>query len=747
MNRLRVPVALWLAARLCLAGSAATWESNTYSDFLKGRFLGVSLTRDGRLTLAPRLETIAETGEAGVWSLAAAADGAVYFSTGHRGRVYRWKPGEKPALLWSAPQPEVFALALDAKGALYAASSPDGKIWRIENGKAEEYFDPKEKYIWALCAAGDGALYAGTGQAGRIWRISGPQRGEIWYETGQTHVTALALDSKGRLLAGTEPNGILYRVEARGKAFVLYDASLPEIRSIVPAPDGSVYVAAMGGAFARKQSQAAAAPASQQAAGIVSTSITVTADADVSAQRGIELPPKAEAPKPLAAPAIETPPPPPSVDLSAEKSALYRIGPDQLVETLWSSKEENVYDLAVRGAELYFSTDLHGRIYRLSPDLKAALLVETREGEATRLAESGGSLLAATSNQGKLYRLNGAAAETGIYESPVHDAGNAARWGRIDWRAEARPGQLVFRTRSGNSARPDATWSDWSEPISSPANNRITSPNARFIQWRVEMKPGGGPGPIVDSVAVSYQPQNGRPVVRSIQVTPQWAAAQAKPAVPAQSSSSSVSYSITVTDTGDTGQSTSAGTPTQTVSRTGMQQIYISWQADDPDGDPLLYSVYYRGEDEQQWKLLKGDVKENTLQQDGEVFADGKYLFRVVASDRLANSPQTARESDLVSQPVLIDQTPPRVTLAAPRREGNDWLIEVRVLDDSSPVRRAEYSVNAGPWTVLDAADGICDSREENFLVRLPLEGGERAVVVRAFDAAGNPGLAKAVLR
>lgn len=740
----RSPALACSAALLCFAGSSSMWESNTYSDFLKGRFLGVSLTRDGRLTLAPRLETAAETGEAGVWSLAAAPDGAVYFSTGHRGRVYRWKAGEKPVLLWSAPHPEVFALALDARGMLFAGSSPDGKVWKLDGGKAAEFFDPGEKYIWAITAAPDGSLFVGTGQNGRVWRVSPGGQGEIWYETGQTHVTSLALDTKGRLLAGTEPNGILYRIEGKNRAFVLYDSSLPEIRSIVPAPDGSVYVAAMGGAFARRQAQAAGAAAAQQPAGMVTTTITVSADADVSAQRGIELQPKPEAPKP-AAPAPETPPPTPSIDLSAEKSALYRIYPDNLAETLWSSKEENVYDLVVRGAELYFSTDMGGRIYRLSPDMKAALLVETREGETTRLADAAGSLLAATSNQGKLYRLNGAEAQTGIYESPVHDAGNAARWGRIEWRGEPGSGKLSFRTRSGNSARPDATWSEWSEPITDASRNSISSPNARFIQWRVEIVPGKGPAPVIDSVAVSYQPQNGRPVVRSIQVTPQWAAAQPKPAAPAQPSS--VAYSITVTDTGDAGQSTSSGTPTQTVARTGMQQLFISWQADDPDGDTLIYSLYYRGEDELEWKLLKADLKENAFQQDAEVFADGRYFFRVTASDRLANSPQAARESDLVSPPILIDQTPPRVRILEPRRSGQEWVLEIRAEDSASPIRRAEYSVNAGPWSVLQAADGITDSREESFSVRLPAEGGERSLVVRAFDAAGNPGLARIVLR
>ena len=741
----RLIAGLAAAATLAWGGSSAAWETNTFQDFVKGRFSGVSLTRDGRLTLAPALETLASTGEAGVWSVVAAADGTLYYSTGHRGRVYQLKPGGQPTLLWTSPLPEVFALALDKGGRLYAATSPKGRIYRIENGKAEEFFNPAATYVWALAVGPDGSLYAGTGDQGRIWRIGADGKGQVWYDTGQTHVTALALDGRGRLLAGTEPNGILYRIEAQNKAFVLYDSSLPEIRSIVAARDGSLYVGALGGTLAQKQAQAAsAAAAAQPAAGMVTTTITVTADADGAAQTGVDLKPKPEQAKPASG-TTEMPPAAPVVDLSAEKAAIYRVWPDQTVETLWSSKEENVYDLAVRAADVLFSTDQRGRIYRLSADLKAALLVETSEGETTRLLEAGGGVVAATSNLGKLYRLNGGAAPAGTYESPVHDAGNAARWGRMDWRAEVGAGKLSFRTRSGNSARPDGTWSDWSAPISDAAQAAITSPNARYIQWKAELAPGSGAAPILDSVSLSYQPRNGRPVVRSIQVTPQWAAAQAKTAAPA--AQAPVAYSITVTDSGDAGSGTSAGTPTQTVSRSGSPQLYITWQADDPDGDKLLYNVYYRAEDEREWKLLKPDLAENTLLQDAEVFADARYLFRIVASDRAANSPAAAYESDLVSQPVLIDQTPPHVRLRAPRRTATGIEIDVDASDEASALRRAEYSLNGAPWRLVDPADGIADSRTERFTIALPAKAGEQSVVVRVFDSAGNPGLARLVLR
>ena len=162
----------------------------------------------------------------------------------------------KSTLLWTAPEPEIFAIAVDRSGAVYAATSPDGKVYRIENGKATEYFAPKARYIWSLAVGPDGALYVGTGDQGKVFRVDSAGQGEVWYETGQSHITGLAVDKQNRLLAGTEPNGILYRITAKDKAFVLYDANLPEIRAIVPMPDGTVYAAALGGSTAKRTQSA-----------------------------------------------------------------------------------------------------------------------------------------------------------------------------------------------------------------------------------------------------------------------------------------------------------------------------------------------------------------------------------------------------------------------------------------------------------------------------------------------------------
>jgi len=732
-------VALMLTVATSFAATTATWEMTGYQDFLRGRISGLSLTRDGRLTLGSKLDTLFDSGQPEIWSVAQAPDGSLYLGTGHRGRLYRLDAAGKSSLVWTADESEIFAVAVDSKGVVYAGTSPDGKVYRIENGKAAEYFSPGARYIWALKAAPDGSLFVGTGDQGKIFRVTGGGTGSVYYETGQSHVTCLELDSKGALLAGSEPNGILYRVTAQNKAFVLYDASLPEIRAIVPAADGNLYVAALGGSVARRIG------AANGANGAVGNTIPpVIATVTVTDQQaGLAPPPKPETKTAAIVQSAIVAAPAATVEYAGvDKSALYVIHADNTVETLWSSKEENIYDVAMFNSALLFVTDVQGRLYRLDRDRKATLVAQSNEGESTRLVESRGALLAATGNLGKILRLDAATVATGWFESPVHDSSTVARWGRLSWRGDAKG--IAFKTRSGNSLRPDATWSDWSAPLTDPDRAPITSPNARYIQWRAEFSGGAGPAPSLDSVTIAYLPQNTPPNVRSINVSA--VSGSVKSAASGATPSANASYAITVTDTGDA--PATAGTPSQTLSRIPGQQVQIYWQADDPDGDRLIYNLYFRGEGETRWKLLRANTIENAYLLDADVFADGRYYFRVVASDSPSNPANLAREAELVSAPVLIDSTPPVVTASAARRNGNMVEIDVDAEDRGSVLRRCEYSIDAGQWMPVEAEDGVTDSARERFLIRLDkVSAGEHLIVIRVYDAAGNAGLTKVVVR
>ncbi len=747
-----VALAFCVIAVTAYGATSTAWEISGYSEFLKGRLSGVSLTADGLLQLGPSIRFRADLDQPALWSIAAAPDGSVYAATGNSGKVFRISPEGKEQLVWTADQSQVFALCVDAKGVLYAGSSPNGGLYRIVSGKATEIWHSAAKYIWAIQSASDGTLYVATGEQGRIYRITPKGSAEVFFETRQSNVTALAIASNGHLYAGTDPNGLLYEISSPKQGTIVLDSTLPEIRAVVIDRSGVVYAAAMGGSVASRTKTPAPVASTPSSAAVVATSptvITVTeAKQSGSPSQGEQNPggvkPGAEQSRGSASSTI-TPASPPTtavVEVSGvDKSAIYRITPDRTVETLQSSKEENIYDLLLDGDKLIFSTDVHGRVYSWSNG-KASLLVEAGDGEATRIVKLGSVLYAALSSPARLLALDTAEKGEGWYESQVHDSTSTARWGHLQW--HGRGSGIGFRTRTGNAARPDATWSGWSASISNTEDALIKSPPGRFIQWRAEW-PAHSTSQI-DSVAVPYLPQNTPPAIHSVTVS-SIIGTNAVKANPTTAGTSSA-YSVTVTESGESPAASSTSTPTQTASRLQTTQTQISWQADDADGDKLVYSVYFRAEDEIAWQLIRSHIFENTLLLDPDVFADGRYLFRVVASDAPSNAAQYAREADFVSTPVLIDNTPPLVTIDEPRRAGASLDVNVDAADKTSPLRRCEYSLDAGLWQPIEAVDGITDSPHEQFHLHLEkLRPGEHLLVFRVYDSANNAGLAKVVLR
>jgi hypothetical protein len=734
---------------LAFAASAATstsWEINGFGDFLKGRLSNLSLSADGLLELGPAVRSTATLGQPALWSLAAAPDGSLYAGTGHSGKVYKLTPGGQESLVWSAQQSEIFALWVDAKGILYAGTSPNGSLYRLENGTAREIWRAPAKYIWAIQPAPGGSLFVATGEPGRVYRID-PSTGtaDLYYETGQANVTTLASGPNGHLLAGTDPNGILYEISAPKQATILLDSTLPEIRSIAVDSHGVVYAAAMGGAVStRSPPTAASAAASGAVVAGAPTVITVTEarqsglnvqsdQSGLKAGAGEAKPPSPATPTTPSAPSV--------VEVSGvEKSAIYRIGPDHAIETIRSSKESNVYDLLVDADNLVFSTDEHARIYRWN-DGRTTLLAEPGDGETTRLLQVGANLFAALSNPGRIIAFGPAGSSPGSYQSPVHDSTSVARWGHLQWRGNgAAPN---FRTRTGNTARPDATWSPWSEPLTMASSPLIKSPAARFIQWRAEFPAGSHTS--VDTVSIPYLPRNGPPAVRSVTVTSVINTNPLKSG--AANTSASAAYSITVTDTGEAPVASTATSASQSISRLQTTQTQVSWQADDPDSDKLVYSLYFRAEDAANWQLIRSRMFENALLLDPDVFADGRYYFKVVASDAPSNSAEFARQAELISPPILIDNTPPVVTLGAPKRGASTLDMDIEGNDTTSPLRLCEYSLDAGFWQPIESNDGVTDSPREHFHLHLDaLRPGEHLVVFRVYDTSNNAGLARIVL-
>jgi hypothetical protein len=432
----------------------------------------------------------------------------------------------------------------------------------------------------------------------------------------------------------------------------------------------------------------------------------------------------------------------PNFQIPQGRGSLIEILPDSTAETIWSSNSESIFGLAVRGDHVLFSTDSNGRIFDMVPGRdaqKVTLLTETHESLATRLMLEGSDLYVATSNIAKLLRVESEVTAEGSYESPVKDTKFISRWGVLAWRGEVPTGTtLEFFTRSGNSERPDQTWSDWAGPYRSSNGSPVTSPPARYIQWKAVLHADGAISPTLDDVTVSYLNQNLPPQIRSLNVS-----TAGERTSPTGSSSSGLGAGTTMG-----GQPSGAfGVVATGGSGGGKIPVVLTWQADDPNNDALVYSLYVKATDEQDWHLLKDKLHQTNYGIDPSTLPDGKYIAKLVASDEDSNPPEMARKSELLSAPFWVDNTPPQVRVVRVTVTAGAGEVLFEVEDSTSPLRSAETSIDGKEWKDLLSDDGIVDSRKETFTVRVSnLVAGEHVVSVRAYDTAGNVGVGKAVL-
>ena len=739
-------VSVWVVRPACFRASQTQfWQVGAFDEFLRGTLDDVSLNQEGSLQLAPPTEAYFDPEQSLALSLASGPGGRFYVGTGHQGKVFRVDRQGQGKLLFQAPEPEILAIAVGPDGDVYAASSPEGKIYRITpDGKSSVFFDPGEKYIWSLVFDAHGRLFAGTGDAGKIYEIGPDGKGRLFFDSRQTHVICLAVDSKDDVLAGSDPNGLIFRITPEGKGFVLYKADFPEVHALALGPDGAIYAAALGGNGASPTTPLFVPPVQAQPQPTSVTTVTVTASGGNASRENEENEaqqtptPQPAPPRPPSisehvspsfnrtAPASFTPPTAPQ-----GRGELVRISPDNTVETLWSSERESIFGLTLEGRNVLFSTDGSGRIFRLSPSADGPLLTlmtETRQAQATRLLVEGSNVYVATSNVAKLFRLGSGAAREGSYESPVKDTKFVSHWGELSWRSQVPAGSsLELYTRAGNSEEPDATWSDWAGPYSNADGSRVSSPAARYIQWRAVFKSKDGETPRLDDVTVAYLNENLPPEIHSLDVN---------------SNGGPLPSGVPNISVGNAGNSYGAGTAPSEHKTT------IAWQADDPNGDRLTYSLYLRASDERDWHLVKDHLHDNNFVLEGEAMPDGEYLARVVASDEESNPLGQARRAELVSSPFWIVNTPPRIEVTSQQVQRGGAEIHFRASTEISPLRAAEVSVDGSPWKAVAADDGIIDSRSETFTIGLPqLSPGEHEVLLRATDIAGNTGTGRAVLR
>lgn len=718
-----------------LAETTRFWRQSSFADFSKGTAQGVALRSDGELLLAPRAREVADPNLEYLWAIAEGPQGKLYLGGGSPAKVVEVDAAGAMRTVFESKELEVHALAADPKsGTLYLATSPDGSLWRIpRGGEPAVVFEPKTKYLWDLARAADGTLYLATGDKGQIFRITPDGKGELFFASEETHIRALALDAAGNLYAGTEPDGQVLRLSPRGEAFVLYETPRREVTALRFDAAGNLYVAAIG--LKAKAIPVPAPPMVQpQQPAVTAGGVSVTVSPGVVQQ---------------AAPTAAIP------MLAMGGSDIYRIAPDGYPEEIWSSPDDLVYSLAFdAGGRLLAGTGNDGQLIAVDSPTLFTQVYKASSRQITALVRSaGGRVYLGTANPGKLLALGPEFETEGSFESDVFDAELFSQWGRISWQSRAAnaDSSVQLFTRSGNTSNPQRNWSPWAGAYTDASGAPVTSPPARFVQWKAVLRATDSRTPGLSSVSVAYLRRNVAPTVEKVLVQAPGLAVRGIPLPPQFNQAARLELPPPTTRQGG-GPGVIQVQPPQIPQRLepppqgaaepGARSVI--WSGDDANDDDLLYAVYYRGEGETRWKLMKDKLTDKFYTWDAATLPDGAYYIRVVASDAPSNPAELALTGENVSDRFEADNTPPLVEglLAEAHSRAADVRFTAR--DSYSPLKEAEYSLDAGDWKPLFPVSRTTDAREHNYVFKLEgLEAGEHTVVVRVRDRFDNPGLAK----
>jgi len=709
-----------------LSAAPGFWQAATQADFLRGDVDQLSIDEHGRVTLGPALTRVHDAAAPFIWTMVAGPDGAWFLGTGNDGKVMRVDSKGQGSVFYDSPEMEVHALAAAPDGGLYVGTSPDGRIYRVDaKGQATTFFDPDDKYIWSIVVDRAGHVYAGTGDKGTVYKISPDGKGQRFFATKTTHAVALAFDPNNQLLVGTGAPGRVFRVDAAGKGFLLLDTTYQEIHAVRVDPKGVIYAAAQSGRPASGNDagsdQIVTPPTVTPSIPNVSTEIMSMTVIDTGASsQGSGGSGGADR-------------------RSSMSGAVYRVQPDGLWDELWSARDDAPYDVAIEpDGAILVATGAKGKLFRLTGDpVSAVLVTRVPAQQATMIARAADRTFIATANPGLLLSISSTRATRGTFESDVKDARFVSTWGVMAWRATAPTGTSVqVSTRSGNTRTPDEAWSEWSATYANADGSPITSPKARYLQWRAVLNGSATASPVLTSLSSAYLPRNIRPQVDSITVHP--------PGVVFQKPFSSGETEIAGLDeeAQDKRQAQPGGVGAPQLGRRIFQRGLqtFAWKAADDNSDELSYDVSYRREGDTGWRVLKSDLRDTLLVWDTSSVPNGTYVLKVLASDRRSNPSDVALAGELESSSFEIDNVAPTVQIGSVRRDGTRYVVPAEVRDGDSAITKVEYSLDAQRWQPAFSRDGILDGRTEGFDIRLDADANGRTLVVRATDALGNVG-------
>lgn len=686
------------------------------------------------------------------------ADGRrVYLATGTEGKLLMVdldKPKDADDAiveLLDTAQTNLLCLGRDARGRVYAGTDTDGLVYRVDATRLDKpnvfvLYDAPEPEIGAIVVALDGTVYVGTADAnqatpGRLEDAADadPGRPELPTEEPgddpQVPADIPQVPPEPAPIDGL-PDGAASSNEPTSEPQVGQDSPgdpnaepAPDAQAALGRPHRSLTIDAPRDArslAAASQPQQPAEPTAEQRDRLREVirkrllAARGSAKPD-SLRNGLGNMSRAKTRSVRAGGGGGG-----SSSSSTEGNAVYRISPDGFVTEMFRDSVMIHHLLAdpADPTKLLVATGSEGQLFRINPDADETVMLTQLDAEQIPImaARPDGQVLLGTANPAMLLRLEPGYTDQGTYTSKVLDAEHISLWGKLNVTGFTPEGTAIkVQTRSGNVEDPDvAAWSDWSPPqvfkhqpdgdSAAPRVTTVDSPPARFLQYRLQLESTAAATPAIDRVQLAYVVPNLKPAVTSISVTH-----------PSDG------------DSGDNDDDSDDNEPT-----TAMD---IEWEATDPNGDGLRYTLEYQPVGSAKWLLIEDGIDDESYEWQTRHVPDGRYQIRVTADDSPDNPADMAERAVRRSSPVLVDNTPPTLDpLTHEVAAGPIITIAAQAQDTFSAIRAVSYTVDSpDDWQTVLPDDLIFDSTAEAFSITITgLAPGPHVVTIRVTDRRGN---------
>lgn len=707
--------------------AASSWLQTSQADFERGTLSNTAVSTDGEVRLAPALRLMHESTEQYVWSVTG-SKGAIYAGTGNGGDVLKVDRDGKTSVFFHTGELEVHALARDNAGNLYAGTSPSGKVFKITpDGKGTE-----------------------------ILSLNGTDSAS---SAGGKFILSLAVAEDGTVYAGTGPQAKIYRLRAGAPSEELATLPSRSVTSLLLAPGNTLYAGtAEDGTIYRVKTEPGA------------SSVSVVYDTDQAVISGLARDKDGNL-----------------YAACSPSGDIYKIEPNGTPRQHFSKAKGSLYGLVVDAGGNLFTCN-GSSILRIEPTGEATLLTDPHKGNFTCLAwDDEGRLVAGSSNVGSVYRL--APAVSGSFESTVHDAKLPARWGKLRYTGVLpKGGVLNIQTRSGNTADPDGSWSQWEAPRPQDGGMFVASPAARYLQYRVLMQAESGT-PALRDMAISYLPRNQAPKIALSAPTGGeiWKGAQTLKWTATDPDGDTLTYEVQYSGdggrswkpVGEKATSTTAQPAPATAIRPGRasgeaalkryqeqletdasltpeqrkenyekaKALIDKFMAENPPAAsetvPVLTAP--KASEKAGGPATNGITRNAQVNWDTKALEDGLYLLRVVATDKASN-PAEPLTAVAVSEPFIVSNEAPQLFVFE-RGIEVDAAKSAAITGFSAgrvSLKGAQYRLGTGDWYAIDAEDGLWDSAFETFRFSVPgCPSGDQTLEVRLVDAAGNASTSK----